>query len=101
MFINPSYSEGGPVSAMKALACETLLFSTDSGNVAERMRENRSGLLVGAESYTQWKHALARFMDGEPIKKFDRQEAKRYYDWQEIAAAFANIYRELSQKYHS
>ncbi len=101
LFINPSYSEGGPVSAMKALACETPLFSTDSGNVAERMRENRSGLLVGIESYAQWKHALARFMDGEPIKKFDRAEAKKHYDWQEIAARFADIYRELSQKYYS
>ena len=101
MFINPSYSEGGPVSTMKALACETLVFSTDSGNVAERMRENQSGLLVGTESYAQWKHALARFMDGEPLKKFDRLEAKKHYDWQEIAAAFARIYRELSQKYYS
>ena len=101
MFINPSYSEGGPVSAMKALACETLVFSTNSGNVAERMRDNRSGLLVGMQSYAQWKHALARFMDGEPIKKFDRQEAKQHYDWQEIAAGFAKIYRALSQKYYS
>ena len=100
MFINSSFSEGGPVSAMKALACETLVFSTDSGNVAERMRENGSGLLVGQASYAQWKHALARFMDGEPLKKFDRAEAEAHYDWQKIAAKFAEIYRQLAFQYH-
>ena len=100
LFINPSFSEGGPVSAMKALACETLVFSTDSGNVAERMRENGSGLLVGIMAFDQWKNALMRFIDGEPLKKFDRDEAEEHYDWQKIAAKFAEIYRELSRRYH-
>ena len=101
LFINSSASEGGPVSAMKALACETPVFSTDNGNVAERMRDNHSGILVGTDAYDQWKHALARFMDGSPLKKFDRAEAEEHYDWQKIAAKFSDIYRYLSQQYYT
>ena len=101
LFINSSASEGGPVSAMKAIACETLVLATESGNVAERMRDNGSGILVGTEAFTQWEHELVRFLDGAFVKKFDRNEAEEHYDWQKIAAQFARIYRELSQKYHS
>ena len=100
LFVNPSASEGGPVSAMKALACETPVFATDSGNVAERMRENGSGILVGTSDFAQWQHVLAQFMDGAPVRKFDRAEAEAYYDWQKIAASFATIYRQLGRRYN-
>jgi glycosyltransferase involved in cell wall biosynthesis len=100
LFINSSTTEGGPVSAMKALACETPVFSTDIGNVAERMRDHGAGILVGVNDYAQWKQKLARFMDGAPVKKFDRAEAEAHYDWQKIAAKFSEIYRSLGQQYY-
>jgi len=101
LFINSSTSEGGPVSAMKALACETPVFSTDIGNVAERMRNNGAGMLVGISNYAQWRQQLARFMDGVSVKKFDRAEAKEQYDWQKIATKFSEIYRGLGHRYYS
>ena len=99
LFVNSSASEGGPVSAMKALACETPLFSTDSGNVAERIRDNGTGLLVGAKNYNQWKEVLEQFLAGKPVKKFDRAEAEGYFDWQKLAAQFSEIYHQLSLRY--
>lgn len=100
LFINPSASEGGPVSAMKAIACETPVMATNSGNVAERMRDNGSGILVGTGAFAQWQRELVRFLDGVPVKKFDRAEAETYYDWQKIAAQFARIYRQLGLRYN-
>ena len=100
LFVNPSASEGGPVSAMKALACETPVFSTDSGNVAERMRENGSGILVGVTDFAEWKRVLAEFMEGRRPPQFDREEAESYYDWQRIAAKFAEIYHQLGLRYN-
>ena len=99
LFLNTSFSEGGPVSAMKALACETPVFSTDSGNVAERMKSHGAGIIVERDNCAQWKQSLARFMDGAEVKKLDRDEAEAHYDWQKIAAEFAKIYRQLGLRY--
>lgn len=101
LFINPSKSEGGPVSAMKAIACETPVFSTNIGNVAEQMRLNKSGILVGLNNYEQWKNELGKFLQGKPVKKFDRKEAELLYDWQRIAARFSDIYRYLYENYYA
>lgn len=98
LFINTSVSEGGPVSSMKAIACEVPVFTTDIGNVAERMRANRSGVLVGIRAYDQWKRALIRVLEGQPVKRFNRAEAHAYYDWQEIAAKQVAIYQYLDQQ---
>ena len=100
LFINSSVSEGGPVSAMKAIACETPLMSTDIGNVAERMRQNHSGILVGIQDYPRWKNAIEEVLQGKAVKLFDRNEASVHYDWQEVAAKFSHVYRLLSEKYY-
>lgn len=101
LFINPSKSEGGPVSSMKAIACETPVFSTNIGNVAEQMRRNRSGILVETFNYQQWKNELEKFLLGRPVKLFDRNEAELLYDWQKIAARFSEIYHHLYENYYA
>lgn len=101
LFINSSVSEGGPVSAMKAIACGTPLLCTNIGNVAERMRDNGSGILVGINAYEDWRKAFVKIIQGKNTKLFDRKEAEEYYDWQKIAAKFVKIYRHLYQSYYS
>ncbi len=100
LFINSSISEGGPVSAMKAIACETPVMSTNIGNVAERMQQNQTGILVGEQDYPRWKSAIQEVLQGKAIKLFDRNEAREQYDWQEVAASFSKVYRLLSEKYY-
>lgn len=95
LFLNTSNSEGGPVSAMKAIACETPLFSTNIGNVAERMRKNKSGILVGINDYKQWKKEIEQVLQGKKVKLFDRKEGEEKYDWQKLAARFSELYRFL------
>lgn len=101
LFLNASISEGGPVSAMKAIACEIPVISTYSGNVAERLREKRAGILLKNKAYKEWKEVFARVIEGMEVKKFDRSEAEEFYDWQKIAAKFAEIYRHLSDSYYA
>jgi len=98
LFINSSMSEGGPVSAMKALACETPVMSTRIGNVPERMMENGSGLLVDIYDYDQWQKTLEEAIRGKSVPVFDRQEAKVHYDWLCLAEQWAHIYRQLHQQ---
>ena len=101
LFLNTSVSEGGPVSAMKAIACGIPVFSTRMGNVAERMQQNGSGILADIRAYDQWKTHFVAVIKGETVKKFDRQEAEEYYDWSKIATQFLKIYRNLYQQYYT
>ena len=46
VFVHTSVSEGGPVAAMKAVACGTPILMSNVGNVAENLRENGTGKLL-------------------------------------------------------
>ena len=101
LFLNTANSEGGPVSAMKAIACETPVFSTTVGNVPERMQKNKSGILVGTHDYGQWKKELEDVLQGKEVKLFNREEGEEKYDWQKIAAKFRELYRYLGNKHYN
>lgn len=100
LFINSSVSEGGPGSAIKAAACETPIFSTDVGNVAERMAEQGTGIICGIRDFKAWKSAFEKVLEGEEVKLFDRKTAYKYYDWQQVAAQFSGIYQNLEDRYY-
>jgi glycosyltransferase involved in cell wall biosynthesis len=96
-FLHTSVSEGGPVAAMKAIACETPVIITDIGNVAEQMRANGSGKLLDPHDYIQWEKVLAGILQGEVPELFPREEGRKLYDWQEIAKKFVETFRKLEK----
>lgn len=100
LFVNTSVSEGGPVSAMKAIACETPIFTTDIGNVAESMRKNGTGIVVPIGNYQQWETQLSEVLDGKEVRRFDRQEAEKLYDWEKIASGFVDVFRHLDKQFY-
>mgnify|MGYP006292571839 CR=1 FL=1 len=100
LFINASVSEGGPASAMKAAACETPIFSTNVGNVAERMASRNAGIICDIQDYDAWKEAFRQVLEGDGVKTIDRQIAYEHYDWQQLAAQFTHIYQYLEERYY-
>lgn len=98
VFVHTSVSEGGPVAAMKAVACGTPILMTNVGNVAEQMRENGSGALLDPYDYAQWKTKLARILEGEKLKPFPREQGRQLYDWQAVAQKFVEIFKSLEDK---
>lgn len=98
VFVHTSVSEGGPVAAMKAVACGTPILISEVGNVAEQMRENGTGKLINPADYKQWKKVLKDVLNGEQIKPFPRAEGCALYDWQAVAGKFVEIFRKLEQK---
>ncbi|OGF65040.1 MAG: hypothetical protein A2Y62_16550 [Candidatus Fischerbacteria bacterium RBG_13_37_8] len=99
-YISTSISEGGPVSIMQALACNVPVVSTKTGNVAELMEYHNAGCLLNINDYKKWRAKLEKVMKGGKIKLLDREIAKKYYDWQNIAKVFDSLYREMASKYH-
>jgi len=79
---------------MEAMACGVPIFCTDTGNTAELLKANNSGVIVGTKQYNVWKEKLVQFLNGEPIKTIDISIVKQYYDWSNVAKEFCCIYNK-------
>ena len=97
LFISAAMYEGGPVSVMKAIACETPVMCTVVGGVDDILAEHNAGILVDPFDYTQWERELASVLEGKNVPILDREIAKRYFHWPNIAKDFLNIYRKLRE----
>ena len=94
LFLSIAHIEGGPVSVMKAFACQVPVFTTDVGHVAEFMRE-RGVEVVVPNSPRVWRERLSRILSEEPVPVVSREEARQTYDWPVIGRRFAGIYQEV------
>lgn len=98
LFISASTSEGCSVSVIKALACEVPIFSTNVGGTSEVLRENNAGILVDPFDYKQWEKELIEILEGKRVPILDREIAKGYFHWPNIAKKFVKIYNELKKE---
>ena len=95
LFISASTSEGGPVSVMKAIACETPVMCTRVGGVDDILAEHNSGVLVDPFDCKQWEKEIVDILEGKEIKTLDREIASKYFHWPNIAKKFVKIYEKL------
>jgi glycosyltransferase involved in cell wall biosynthesis len=95
LFIHVSKSEAGPVVCMEAMASGLPLFCTGTGNIAEVLKENNAGIVVGIKNYKNWKKEIINYLDGKPIKTLDPDFIKEQYDWGNIANKFIAIYDKV------
>ena len=98
LFVHTSISEGGPVAAMKAIACGTPVLISKVSNVAEYLLEARVGKVIDPFNYAQWRNVLRNILEGEEVKPFPRERARELYDWQAVAKRFVEIFRKLEKK---
>lgn len=94
-FIMASTSEGGPVSVMQALACKLKVFTTRVGCTAELLEKHNAGVIVSPYDYNQWKLNLIKILNGKHAKILDREIAKQWFNWSNIAKKIMRIYKKL------
>lgn len=99
LFISTSISEGGPVSVMKAMACELPVVNTDVGNTHEIMEQYEAGIILERKNYYQWKLILEEIMNGKKIPALPRKIVQNHYAWSKIAQHFIEIYQQVQNKY--
>jgi glycosyltransferase involved in cell wall biosynthesis len=92
LFISASTSEGGPVSVIKALACEIPVFSTKVGGTYDIMNEKKVGMFVDIDDFSEWKIQLSKILSGYKIEILDREIAKEKFHWPNIAVKFIELY---------
>jgi glycosyltransferase involved in cell wall biosynthesis len=95
LFIHVSKSEAGPVSVMEAMACCLPVICTNTGNAAELLQKNNSGIVVGINQYEDWKEKLILFLNRVPIKPLEIKIVRDHYDWSNVGLEFFKIYKIL------
>ncbi|MFZ2339160.1 MAG: glycosyltransferase family 4 protein [Bacteroidales bacterium] len=100
LFILASRNEGSSVAVMEAMACEVPIFCTDTGNTAEVLKENNSGIIVGINNYKEWETKLKDYLNGKPVKSLDLNVVKEHYDWGSVARKFVEIYDQVKSDFY-
>jgi glycosyltransferase involved in cell wall biosynthesis len=100
LFIITSLSEGAPVSAIKAMAMEMPIFSTDTGLVAELLSKYNAGVVVPLKDYKMWKHKLREILNGKEIKTINREITKSFFHWPNVARQYITMYKKLYDNYY-
>jgi glycosyltransferase involved in cell wall biosynthesis len=95
LFIHVSKSEAGPVSIMEAMACGLPIFCTDTGSTTEVLKAHDAGIVVGINDFKDWKNKLITYLQGGKIKPLDIDIVKKYYEWQNVAKKFVEIYKGI------
>jgi len=96
LFVTTSLLEGGPISAVKAIAMEMPIFSTMTGMVAEFLSKYKAGVLVPATNYEVWEQSLKNILTGSKIETIDREWAESFFHWPNVARKYVQMYEELS-----
>lgn len=99
VFVSASSAEGGPVSAMKALATSTPLITTEVGNVGEMMREAQADFLVSSQEPGKFTEAILNFLGNPEEYKDMRERARERYSWGKIVENTLQVYDRLFDNY--
>jgi glycosyltransferase involved in cell wall biosynthesis len=100
LFIMSSLSEAGPTAAVKALAMEVPVFTTNTGQMAEVMAEHGAGVIVPRRDYGAWERELREILSGKKIKILDREIVKKIHHWPYVAKQYIDLYNKLFEKYY-
>lgn len=95
IYLSTATDEGGPVSVMKAMACELPIVSTPVGETAELMNEWGTGKIIPIYNYHEWGKGITNILDNAPPNTLDRNIARKAYDWPNVAQRFIKIYDSL------
>jgi glycosyltransferase involved in cell wall biosynthesis len=102
LVVMPSLSEGQGVVALEALASGKALLASQVDGLAEMLRHEVTAYLVPPGEVTALKDALLRLI-GDPslrtrLASQGQSWVQAHYDWPQVAARFAQLYRELVRR---
>ncbi|MFZ4590409.1 MAG: glycosyltransferase [Ignavibacteria bacterium] len=91
-FISSSLMEGGPTSGLYALALEKKLIVTDTGFVADILKEKDAGLVLPTIDYEKWKDEILKVFMGFDIKVIPRKMIMERYNTKKYVNDIMDIY---------
>jgi glycosyltransferase involved in cell wall biosynthesis len=100
LFASTSLTEGAPVAAIKALAMDLPIFTTDTGLVAELLTKYGKGVVVPIDAYNVWLTELEAIFEGRKVAVLGRDLARSLLHWPNLASKYLEIYISLYDKYY-
>ena len=98
-FVLPSLTEGMPLAALEAMACERPIVASAVGELPQLLRGTQRGLLVRAGDGAELVQAMrATFLAGRGADATARAIVERAYSIDHAAAAYATLYRDLARR---
>jgi len=96
-----SLSEGLGLVGIEALACETPFVGSKVGGIPDIIKNFRAGALVPPKNPEAIASAITSFLNKENKNfKVDRENARRYYNWESIVKRTVEVYAELWERYY-
>ncbi len=105
VFVQPSRSEGFPLSVVEAMFAGRPVIATDVGSVNEAIQDGQTGLLIPKDDPTALVHAIVRLRDRPEERRRlgvqARRRAECLFTAQRMADQYVALWREVCQRSRS
>jgi glycosyltransferase involved in cell wall biosynthesis len=100
VFVLPSLIEGLGVVGIEAMACETPFIGTNVEGIPGLVEQFEAGLLIPPRDSNAIARAVINVLEDGAVLRANRERAKNYYDWQNVAKKNINVYDALFDRYY-
>lgn len=99
-FVHPTRYEGSSLVTLEAMSHGLPVLATRTGGLPDKVRHERTGLLVPPATPTALAAALRRLpeLDGVAMGRAGRALLEERFDWSAAARAYVDLYAELARK---
>jgi glycosyltransferase involved in cell wall biosynthesis len=99
IFVNPSLSEGLPLTVMEAMAMQKAVIATNVGGTSDLVRDGENGFLVPLGDAKSIANAIETLALDDKLRlkmgSAGRDIIERSFDWETIVRKVENVYEEV------
>jgi len=100
VFVLPSLIEGLGVVGIEAMACETPFIGTNVEGIPSLVEQFEAGLLIPPRDSNAIASAVIKVLEDGATFSSNRERAKNYFDWHNVAKKNIDVYDVLFDRYY-
>ena len=101
LYLMTSGLEAGPGSSNPAIMFGIPIISTDTGLIAQMLKENNAGKVVPVSDLQAWEQAIRSFLDGEKIPTLDKNKLLQLAGAEENSEIFIKFIKHAYDKFYA
>jgi glycosyltransferase involved in cell wall biosynthesis len=100
VFVLPSLIEALGVVGIEAMACETPFIGTNVEGIPSLVEQFETGLLIQPRDSNAIASAVINVLEDSAVPSTNRERAKNYFDWHNVAKKNIDVYDALFARYY-
>jgi glycosyltransferase involved in cell wall biosynthesis len=100
VFVLPSLIEALGVVGIEAMACETPFIGTNVEGIPSLVQQFEAGVLIPPRDSNAIARAVINVLEHGAVLSANRERAKNYYDWHNVAKKNIAVYDALFDRYY-